>query len=268
MLAAGQVAGREIAPQFLAALIEAIGDETFGARLLHCLNDLCGAEHCAVLHVSFDEMAGLAFASVRPIGRGQRQFASYTNGWWRRDPMMRAATAQLDRQSTGVVRCHISDVRDASFVEQVYEPTRICDRVLLCSRNESGVFGLSLLRSHEVGQFTANAFASIKRNVPLLLALVEKHGAIMARRLGSANPLTSLPHIEQCIASARSPLKRREAEVCARLLYGVSAAGIAADLEIGEETVTTYRKRAYSRLGIASRHELLIWYLDLWHTRH
>ena len=37
----------------------------------------------------------------------------------------------------------------------------------------------------------------------------------------------------------------------------------ALDLEVGEETVATYRKRAYQRLGIGSRHELFQLYLAL-----
>ena len=49
----------------------------------------------------------------------------------------------------------------------------------------------------------------------------------------------------------------------ARILYGLSAAGIAVDLGIGIESVTTYRKRAYRRLGIATQRELLVWYLKL-----
>jgi DNA-binding CsgD family transcriptional regulator len=59
-------------------------------------------------------------------------------------------------------------------------------------------------------------------------------------------------------------LPRREAEVCARILYGMSSVGIALDLSVSEETVKTYRKRAYQRLNIGSERELLTWYLARW----
>jgi DNA-binding CsgD family transcriptional regulator len=72
-----------------------------------------------------------------------------------------------------------------------------------------------------------------------------------------------LPEIESCIV-ATSPLPRREAEVCARILYGLSSVGIALDLSVSEETVKTYRKRAYQRLVIGSERELLTWYLSHW----
>ena len=50
------------------------------------------------------------------------------------------------------------------------------------------------------------------------------------------------------------------------MLYGLSTVGIALDLEIGEESVKTYRKRAYQRLRIGTERELLTWYLALWST--
>ena len=43
--------------------------------------------------------------------------------------------------------------------------------------------------------------------------------------------------------------------------------GIASRLNIGEETVKTYRKRAYQRLGKATQRELLNWYIERWGQR-
>ena len=78
-----------------------------------------------------------------------------------------------------------------------------------------------------------------------------------------AQALTALDEIENCIV-ATSALPRREAEVSARILYGLSSVGIALDLSVSEETVKTYRKRAYQRLAIGSERELLTWYLARW----
>jgi DNA-binding CsgD family transcriptional regulator len=60
---------------------------------------------------------------------------------------------------------------------------------------------------------------------------------------------------QQLIALDRG-LTGREIDVCARSLSGMTAEGIALELEIKESSVITYRKRAYGRLGISSRHEL------------
>jgi DNA-binding CsgD family transcriptional regulator len=51
-------------------------------------------------------------------------------------------------------------------------------------------------------------------------------------------------------------LTSRELDVCARSLLGMTAEGIALDLNIKPSSVITYRKRAYERLHISSRYEL------------
>ena len=101
-------------------------------------------------------------------------------------------------------------------------------------------------------------------NLPeLLMAVLSKHADIRQTRPNVAQALTALEEIESCIV-ATSALPRREAEVSARILYGMSSVGIALDLSVSEETVKTYRKRAYQRLGIGSERELLTWYLARW----
>jgi DNA-binding CsgD family transcriptional regulator len=51
-------------------------------------------------------------------------------------------------------------------------------------------------------------------------------------------------------------LTPRELDVCARALIGMTAEGIALDLNIKKSSVSTYRKRAYARLGISSQNQL------------
>jgi DNA-binding NarL/FixJ family response regulator len=103
----------------------------------------------------------------------------------------------------------------------------------------------------------------VARSAELLMSVLAKHADVRQSRPNVAQALTELPEIEACIV-ATSNLPRREAEVSARILYGLSSIGIALDLSVSEETVKTYRKRAYQRLGIGSERELLTWYLARW----
>jgi len=52
-------------------------------------------------------------------------------------------------------------------------------------------------------------------------------------------------------------LSDRERQVCALIALGVTSEGIGLRLAIGLNTVLTYRKRAYARLGISSQNELM-----------
>ena len=56
---------------------------------------------------------------------------------------------------------------------------------------------------------------------------------------------------------AVAPLSSRERDVCARIACGLTADGIAADLDIAPSSVLTLRKRAYAKLGIHDRAALV-----------
>jgi DNA-binding CsgD family transcriptional regulator len=57
-------------------------------------------------------------------------------------------------------------------------------------------------------------------------------------------------------ASSGPDLTPRQTEGCARIVLGYSILAISLELGITQNTVSTLRKRAYSRLGICSQNEL------------
>ncbi|WP_420144146.1 helix-turn-helix transcriptional regulator [Sphingobium sp.] len=122
---------------------------------------------------------------------------------------------------------------------------------------------LSLRSSGARRYFSPADIATIQGAARLLICLVLKHMDLVTRQERLARAISSLQDIDHHIASAPEQLSPREAQVCARILYGQTTTGIALELDIGTESVMTYRKRAYRRLGIACYRELLCWYLTL-----
>jgi DNA-binding CsgD family transcriptional regulator len=57
-------------------------------------------------------------------------------------------------------------------------------------------------------------------------------------------------------------LSDRELDVCARVMTGMTYDGIAVDLGLKVPTVKTYRNRAFERMGIRFRSELMRYYPD------
>lgn len=99
------------------------------------------------------------------------------------------------------------------------------------------------------------------------LAAVWRVHSDRANSLDEAQALSCLSTIEACLADC-STLSSREIDVCSRVLLGLSSIGIALDLNLGETTIKTHRKRAYHRLAIGSERELIAWYLRNWATWH
>jgi len=246
----------------LPEVVGAIGEARFAPALARYLHDLCGAEHFAAFDFACGELSEVAACCVNPERTARERVDSYVKqGWWRRDPVMLKARHMLDTSSAGVIQVDWTDGAYRDLRPTVYPDVR--DRLLLCGRVADGAFGLSVLRNDPHTPFTRDAIERFGQSSALLLALLAKHADVCRNRRDASRALVALGDIEDCIAHSRA-LPRRESQVCARILYGLSSTGIALDLDVSEETVKTYRKRAYQRLAIGSERELLNWYLGRW----
>jgi DNA-binding CsgD family transcriptional regulator len=243
-------------------IIEAIGGDAFGPKLLSFLHEACGADHCAIFELGGDSLRELESASLDGTQTAHQQAALYaTKQYWRRDPIILEAQRRLTQPRPSILRVDIGSMTDTILREAIYP--NVSQRLVICGQRSKGAFGLSILRATGRGNFTDSQIDYLGSVSDLLVSVLSKHADVVAARGSLTRALTSLADIESCLLGA-TELTRREVEVCARILYGLSSIGIALDLGIGEESVKTYRKRAYQRLGIGSPREFLIWYLGLW----
>ncbi|MEX0729312.1 MAG: helix-turn-helix transcriptional regulator [Aquisalimonadaceae bacterium] len=240
-------------------IIDAIGRESFFSDLFGTINDLCGIDHCAVFQFNTDALRELGSGSLDGSRTANERAACYLGRqWWRRDPTIIEVKRAIDGSRRPLVQLGLGEL-PAELRSQIYADIR--DRVVICGQRCDIGYCLSLLRTTGSGEFSADDIAGLREATDAIISVVAKHTEAENRRPHLA--LSSLAKIEASIfADAR--LSQREAEVCARILYGLSFAGIGLDLGIGEETVKTYRNRAYQRLGIGSPRELLMWYLSIW----
>ncbi len=262
MTVRGRTARRTSPSDALAVLVDSIGEDRFGPALARFLNQLCGADHFAAFRIGRDDLREVAACCVEPERTARDRVACYVSqGWWKHDPAMREAQRCLQASPPSVIHVDFSDDAYAAVRPAVYYDVR--DRLLLCGRGPNADFGLSIVRSDPLAPFAGDAIEKIADTADLLVAVLGKHADIHQARPNVAQALTALDEIENCIL-VNSTLPRREAEVTARILYGMSSVGIALDLSVSDETVKTYRKRAYQRLAIGSERELLTWYLARW----
>jgi len=256
--------GERMLTPILPSLIESIGQRDFDASLVHCMNRICGAEHAAVYALTPDDLTGISTASMDGSDENYQKLARYIGGGlWRRDPTFAQAKALLRDADRVTVRTDIAGLRDETLRELVYGQRGIKDRVMICARTQNLLIGL-VMSSSEVGFSAGDNIAAVEDSAELLFSIISKHISLVHSETDVSFALTSLDEIEACISSQMRSMPRREAEVCSRTIYGVSSLGISLDLGISVETVMTYRKRAYSRLGIATQRELFLWYLEAW----
>lgn len=238
----------------LSAIIEEIGREGFASRMLDYLDYIVGADHCSVFQLKDYELTEVTSAcreGVAPMSKSD--LAPY-------DVKCRLSQTRLPS-----ARVDISSIIGADEARTSGLPKR--QRIMICAQKSSASYCVRILRHAHRGRIPDSRMDDLREVADLLISLVAQHVELLVRKPNLTPALTSLEEIQECISSA-TDLSRREGEVCARILYGYSSCGIALDLGIGKETVMTYRKRSYQRLGIGSQRELLMWYLALWSTLH
>lgn len=250
-------------PRGLHSIIDVIGDDCFGKELLLFLNDVCGADHCAVFQIESAQPVKLAVASLDDSDTAERCTNAYIeSGLWQRDPTMTAARFTFNHVHPSLIRMDIQSLEDPELRSKIY--SHMGQRLLLCGRSAVGHVALSVLHSVERGDFAEDAIANLEALASPLLSILGKHASALWQRRLLFESLNSLEAIEACVAKSPDGLPRREAQVCSRILYGMSSLGISLELGVSEETVMTYRKRVYHRLNIATQRELLMWYVSLW----
>ena len=251
----------------MAHVIEAIGDGQFYQNVLGYLHEMIGAEHCAVLAFEHEKPIKVGAVSWDGTNLAGQQIDLYLANYWQFDPTIRAAHKICESQPMSLQRLDVDRLPPSGLRDLVYRKAGVSDRLLLYGTGGGCTFSLSILRSDRYCKFSEEEISRLAANAEILLAAVGKHTNLITRQGDLSFALSSLDVIAECMAGAPENLPRREVEVCARILFGMTSFGIGVDLDIGEETVKTYRKRAYQRLDIATQRDLLMWYVRRWGTQ-
>ena len=248
----------------IGGLISSLGRRNFGAELITLLRRECDAEHCSVLQYRQHEPKRVLSVSADGSDSAQRSIDIYLDrGFSRRDLTVHEARRLCGDGAPVMMKVSIDRILDTHFRDVMYRRTGICERVLIFDASCESEFAVSILRSDKTGPFPQGMVSRLSEMAPDLLAIVRRHAEVIEASAEAWPVLTSLPDIEARILRAGTSLPLREAQVCARILHGMHVSGIASDLGVGDESVLTYRKRAFQRLDIGSRHELMVWYIDL-----
>jgi DNA-binding CsgD family transcriptional regulator len=248
----------------LLPLVSAIGSGRFETAFAHYLHEACGAEHVGI----FRSVDGVPVPTLARSADGTDVCERHTRVYvhselWRDDSVMRRA---IDCAAAEPIVLHLDVIGapDSKFRDAMMYRLNIRERVFVCGRRHDAVLGLAMWQSSRTTPLDLSRDRQVFAATQAAYAMLSKHLDICGQGDSLARALTSLAVIEHCFA--RSPLKlpRRESEVGARMLFGMSTTGIALDLGLSEETVITYRKRLYARLAIFNLRGLLQWYIVLW----
>lgn len=213
------------------ACLDAIGREDF-AVALQALAEQTGARQLMVFRIGDDDAECLMSRNYARPGMAEVLARQYLDGWFRRDPLKR----QLARLRPGERR--VTRVEPGAAGMQAAYRQIFFDAPGLSGKT-------AVLIAGDADRLIVNLYEEGDAQVdPDLAELI----ALMVARHHEAAPVDPVP--------ALSGLSTRERAVCLGILDGKTTEAIAHDLALSPTTITTYRKRAYQKLGLTSRSAL------------
>lgn len=250
----------------LDAVVRALGGAAFNTAMLESLNGLARVDHYALIRFDGARSARLVTSASRAALSVAREVQEdYLDVFQKIDPnrhLFRAARTQMAQ----VARMPRESVPNTRYRLCCYDRPGLVDRISVVAAERDDWYCLNLFRTRESGCFATREAAAVQEGATLLAALAIKHDRLLSP-LGPRSRAERLAETEARLRQIGPGLTPREREVLARIVAGMTSEGIGLDLQIGLNSVLTYRKRGYARLRISSQNELLTLCLSGRHTR-
>lgn len=215
----------------LDACLGTLAGEDFVPPFLEWLREL-GADQVMIFAYAGDHASCLLSWNFTQSQLGARLASDYLDGWYRQDPLCERV---LSAEEGTVELCRLGDVLP-----------------LMTEEYRDRFFSRPGIRRKDA----VLAVGATRRLILNLYRYDEASAAPPADALRFAGRLALL-HFESAGTGSFPPplaaLSEREREVCLGILSGKKTETIAGEVGVAPSTVTTYRRRAYEKLGISSR---------------
>ncbi len=246
--------GRPDAMRFgIGRLIELVGTPKFEGEMFETAREATRCEHMTAFAARNSALPRVLYAAnAGPAPTAKAVARRYLESYWALDPARGLDKARSkERRSLGI-RIMSNDIADGSYRDDCYTSVKLIDRFTFMQRRNHETVCLNFYRGARSGPFGNSDIDRIVNTADLLISLVMKQEASLS---GQDEGMTSSFVERLCLLDPSLP--PREAQICGAIAAGMTSEGIALTLGISINTVLTYRKRAYLRLGVSSQNELL-----------
>ena len=240
-----EAAMRDITPAVLA-----IGRPAFAETLIRTLRRVADVGHCMVFSFA-GERSALCLLDIGNIPTGGDLGAAYSEHFHLADPNREAI---FDRQANAapiVLPTFARRMYSDSYRKIFFEDSEIVDKFATAIWVDDICFYVNFYRTTPQG--SRDQVEHLSNIAPALSAAVARH--FQQAPSPDRDPVRRL----EALFATSEPFARltgRERQVCLGILGGFSSEAISGDLGIGLQSTLTYRKRAYTKLGICSQNEL------------
>lgn len=225
--------------QSLAECLKAVGSERFNGSFQDLIENVIRADQSMIFSFKEDRPKCYLSHSKRQKKTAINLAQKYLRDGFRNDPLYPAIETVRENGETLVLG--LSDLKEGmsdSYFEAFFRSCGIGDKISIITARKSEVLLISFYRFDESGLFQINNEEQLKPFWETIAQLALMHFA------DDEGP---------DLQSPLNSLSKREKDICQAVLDGLTSDAIAWRLDISLNTVKTYRKRAYAKLGINSK---------------
>jgi DNA-binding CsgD family transcriptional regulator len=206
----------------------------------------------------YDQMPDFATPPTILAARYESCLADRVHHWSDRfrftDPVRKALAAAQEPGAMVVLKVGPGDISEADYRIPFFDKAQIVERLSIVQRQADRWLVVHAARRRATGPFGERDVAAMAGLAQLVLPLALRQRDLLVRR--QRPDAWRAEDLERRFVWLCPKMTRRERQVCARALLGMTTEATALDLGIGGASVQTYRRRAYARLGISSSYQL------------
>lgn len=247
-----------------AELIDQAGHPQLLERLGAGLAGLVSFRNFIVMYYEENCVAELVHTNLDPVGL-RRQMQPYVAGLYLLDPFYLAAVGG-QRGFRTLAEVAPADFLQSDFYRSYYHDVDVVDEAHFIVGLKSGQYvQVFVERERPAAAFSPSEKALFRDLSPLVASAVRRHWA--SRRTDSMETSGSMVPLGFGLRSViaglgGTVLTQREVDIIELSLKGHSSKSIAAQLSIGEGTVTNHKRNVYAKLAVNSQAQLFHLFLQ------
>ncbi len=225
------------------------------------------------VHLDYERVASSGRRSVGWIGSFGREPELVTQvmrHYYRSYASDDATYAAIDSESD-MQLVQVSAQRVASEIRhQFFDIGDIHDECVITGVTLGTRYSISIARSRRLPPFSLKELSLLKQLSQVVLPLASAHKRLLGAISADDAPRDELDLdlVAQWLPEWQERLTAREMHVCASFIQGMTSAAIAQSMGLKTSTVDTYAKRAFAKLGVDSRRQLMTLVLRNASRRH
>ena len=238
--------------QHAAAIVDAIGTPSFCVSLSEFCEETTNAREGTLFYFPSNDHPRCLFTDVAV----HDAVVEYVEGAYQQDANLERLSSRLSASNAFAIESlHMRQISDREYSRQFYKRTGAEKKLSLVSEVENGFVYGNFYRQPDQPDFDKQDILNFQAIWKFCLSCLRQHVRVASVSVPDFSDRHSRLAVVRKFLHVEG-LSEREADVTSRIVLGYSTTAIALDLNIAENTVSTLRRRAYSKLNICSQNEL------------